>query len=72
MNGPAKKFVAPALLGLALVLGGCSENEAPDDRQDTNSQTEPQNTEVDKDPTPQSGTGGDSQANPAADAPPAQ
>lgn len=51
------------MLMLALVLGvsACNDNTSPQSRQDASSLPEPQTPEVDAEPTPDTGTGGESQ-----------
>jgi hypothetical protein len=55
------------MIALACLLGlaACdsSSNSSPDASDQTNSTPEMQNAPVDQDPTPQTGTGGDSQSN---------
>jgi len=60
MRSSAIMFVCSVSL---LMLGGCNDNSDPDmHKTDTlNSQPVDKNPQVDKDPTPETGTGGDQQ-----------
>lgn len=53
---------APILLfAVALGVSACNDNTSPDSRQDASSLPEPQTPEVDAEPTPDTGTGGESE-----------
>ncbi len=57
-----RRFLVPALaLLLALGASGCNDNSAPEARPDANSLPEQQTPEVDAEPTPDTGTGGETQ-----------
>ena len=50
-----------ATIAINLILTGCSDNSTPDASPSANSLPENQTPEIDADPTPDTGTGGDSQ-----------
>ena len=54
-------FIPVLATALGLILTGCSDNSSPDASSDASSLPEKQNTQVDADPTPDTGTGGESQ-----------
>ena len=55
-------MVCLALLFAVGILANCSDNSSPDASQDANSQPENRAPQVDADPTPDTGTGGESQS----------
>ena len=55
------KFIPVLAAALGLILAGCRDNSSPDASSDASSLPEQQNTQVDADPTPDTGTGGESQ-----------
>jgi hypothetical protein len=57
-----ENFLATAALLLAVgSFAGCSDNSSPEAQPEANSQPENQTPQVDADPTPDTGTGGNSQ-----------
>ena len=56
------QFIFIILTSMMLVVTGCSENSSPDASQDAVSLPEDRTPEIDADPTPDTGSGGDSQA----------
>lgn len=61
MRPSATMIALACLLGLAAC--DSSSNSSPDASDQTNSTPEMQNAPVDRDPTPQTGSGGESQSN---------
>jgi hypothetical protein len=54
-------LISIVMLALALAVSACNDNTSPESRQDASSLPEPQTPEVDAEPTPDTGTGGESQ-----------
>ena len=56
------QFIFVLAAAMMLVVAGCSDNSSPNSSQDANSLPENRTPEIDADPTPDTGSGGDSQA----------